>query len=189
VSGAGGRALGQGGNAADAALAAAAMLCVTERMWTGLGADAFAQVWRDGRLEGLDAAGPAPARAEPLEPVERTGPRSVTVPGAVRGWEALADRHSSLGLSAAVARAIDAAEQGVAIAPRAAAAWEKCDGPPQLGRRPRVGELHRPTDLAATLRLVAEEGPDAFYTGRVADAVASASWLEEEDLASYRPRW
>ena len=183
------RAIERGGNAADAALAAAAMLCVTEPMWTGLGGDVFAQVWRDGQLEALDAAGPAPARAEPLEPVDRTGPRSVTVPGAVRGWEVLADRHSRLGLSAALAPAVDAAERGVAIAPRAAAAWEKYDGPPELGPRPRVGELHRPTELAATLRLVAAEGPQAFYTGRVAEAITSATWLEEDDLAAYRPRW
>src|SRR5581483_10014791 len=55
------RALERGGNAADSALAAAAVLCVTEPMSTGIGGDCFAQVWRDGRLEGLDSAGPAPA--------------------------------------------------------------------------------------------------------------------------------
>ena len=57
------RALERGGNAADAALAAAAVLCVTEPMSTGIGGDCFAQVWRDGELEGLDSAGPAPASA------------------------------------------------------------------------------------------------------------------------------
>jgi gamma-glutamyltranspeptidase/glutathione hydrolase len=183
------RALEQGGNAADAALAAAAMLCVTEPMWTGLGGDAFAQVWRNGTLEGLDAAGPAPLRAEPLAPVDLTGPRSITVPGAARGWAALAERHARLGLDAALGPAIDAAARGVAIAPRAAAAWEQFGGPAALGPRPQVGEIYRPADLATTLRLVAEQGPDAVYSGRIAEAITSVSWLEEEDLAAYRPRW
>src|SRR6266545_7923821 len=75
------RALRRGGSAADAALAAAAVLCVTEPMSTGVGGDAFALVWREGTLEGLDAAGPAPAGAAPVAPVAKTGPRSVTVPG------------------------------------------------------------------------------------------------------------
>ena len=75
------RMLERGGNAADAALAATAMLCVTEPMSTGIGGDAFAIVSEGDRLEALDAAGPAPRRADPLTPVEPLGPNSVTVPG------------------------------------------------------------------------------------------------------------
>src|SRR5436190_11085429 len=97
------RALERGGNAADAALAAAAVLCVVEPMSTGIGGDCFAQVWHDGRLEGLDSAGPAPAAADPVEPVEETGPRSVTVPGAVAGWAAFTERYGRLGLDACLA--------------------------------------------------------------------------------------
>src|SRR5436190_7084434 len=84
------RVLERGGNAADAALAAAAVLCVTEPMSTGIGGDAFALIWDGERLYGLDAAGPAPLDADPLAPIEVRGPNSVTVPGAVRGWARIA---------------------------------------------------------------------------------------------------
>src|SRR5438093_636093 len=77
------RMLERGGSAADAALAAAAVLCVTEPMSTGVGGDAFALVWLDGRVHALDAAGASPRGADPATPVEPLGPRSVTVPGAV----------------------------------------------------------------------------------------------------------
>jgi gamma-glutamyltranspeptidase/glutathione hydrolase len=183
------RALERGGNAADAALAAAAVLCVAEPMSTGIGGDAFALVWREGKLEGLDAAGPAPLGAIPLTPVEEQGPRSVTVPGAVAGWAALAERHGRLGLDACLADAIEAAEQGVAASVRVAESWAASGGPEELGSPPRVGEMFRQPELAATLRAIAKLGAAAFYEGPVARAIASASWLEEEDLAAFAPRW
>jgi gamma-glutamyltranspeptidase/glutathione hydrolase len=183
------RALEGGGNAADAALAAAAVLCVAEPMSTGIGGDAFALVWRDGVLEGLDAAGPAPADATPLTPVAEQGPRSVTVPGAVAGWAALAERHGRLGLDACLADAIDAAEEGVAASVRVSEAWAAFGGPEELGAPPQVGEVFRQPELAGTLRAIAKVGPAAFYEGPVARSIASVSWLEEEDLASFVPRW
>ena len=183
------RMLERGGNAADAALAAAAVLCVTEPMSTGIGGDCFALVWRDGRLEGLDSAGPAPRSADPSAPVEENGPRSVTVPGAVAGWAALAERHGRLGLDACLEAAIDAAEQGFAIAPRTAEIWQLAGGPDELGPPPRVGEVVRFPELGATLRRTAAEGPPGFYSGSVAAAIAAASWLDENDLATFEPRW
>jgi gamma-glutamyltranspeptidase / glutathione hydrolase len=180
------RALERGGNAADAALAAAAVLCVTEPMSIGIGGDCFAQVWRDGELEGLDAAGPAPASAEP-DPVEQTGPQSVTVPGAVAGWAAFAERHCRLGLDGCLVDAIDAAEGGFAVTPRTAASWQLLGGP--LGEPPVVGDVVYQPELGVTLRRIAEEGPGAFYSGEVAEAICSVSWLEEDDLASFEPHW
>lgn len=192
------RVLERGGNAADAAIAAAAVLCVTEPMSTGVGGDAFALVWRDGRIEALDAAGPAPARAEPLEPVEQRGPRSVNVPGAVAGWAALAERHGRLGLAACLADAIDIAESGFPVGSRTAAAWQPRTSsvawasvvlPDEFAPAPSFGEVVRLPELARTLRTIAERGPDALYRGEIARAICSVCWLEESDLAAYRPGW
>ena len=183
------RMLEQGGNAADAALAAAAVCCVTEPMSTGIGGDAFALVWRDGQLDALDAAGPAPRNAAPSTPVAEHGPTSVTVPGAVAGWAELAQRHGRLGLDVCLGPAIDAAEQGFAVALRTAELWQRIAGPPELGPPPQVGDVVRLPELGATIRGIADQGPDAFYRGRVADAIAAASWLEQDDLAGYAPAW
>jgi gamma-glutamyltranspeptidase / glutathione hydrolase len=183
------RMLEQGGNAADAAIAAAAVLCVTEPMSTGIGGDCFAIVAHGTVLEGLDAAGPAPLGAAPLEPVAERGPTSVTVPGAVAGWAALAERHGRLGLDRCLADAVDIAERGYAAGWHVADVWRTVAAPPELGSPPAFGERVRLPELGATLRAIAEHGPDAFYRGAVAEAIASACWLDEGDLASYSPAW
>ena len=184
------RTLEQGGSAADAAVAASAVLCVTEPMSTSVAGDCFALVAREGELAGLDSAGPAPLGASPSAPIEEAGPTSVTVPGAVRGWAALCERYGRLGLDACLSHAIDAAEGGFAVAPMCAYYWNMAErAPSELGPPPRVGARVRLPELGATLRLIAEQGPDAFYTGRVGEAIVEASWLEESDLADYDARW
>jgi gamma-glutamyltranspeptidase/glutathione hydrolase len=193
------RAFERGGNAVDAALTAAAVLCVTEPMSTGIGGDAFAAVWSDGGLVGLDAAGPAPAAADPDEPVSERGPRSVTVPGAVAGWKALSERFGRLGLDACLAEAIDLASGGYRVSPVAAAAWDdtarrstawaKTVVPPELKPAPKAGELVRLPELAATLRRLSDEGAASLYRGELAERICAASWLDESDLAGYAPAW
>jgi gamma-glutamyltranspeptidase/glutathione hydrolase len=158
-------------------------------MATGVGGDAFALVWRDGELGALDAAGPAPRRADRLVPVADRGPRSVTVPGAVAGWAALADAYGRLGLDRNLADAIDVAERGFAVTPRTADAWAHSPAPRELSPAPRVGELVRQPELARTLRRIADDGPSAFYGGEIAASIASVTWVEEEDLGNFRPRW
>ena len=120
---AGVRALEAGGNAVDAALAAAAMLTVCEPPHNGVGGDAFAQLWFDGALHGLNGSGRAPAHIDAARRSTPCGPRSVTVPGAVRAWADLAERFGRLGLDAALAGAIDAARNGVAATARIAEHW------------------------------------------------------------------
>jgi gamma-glutamyltranspeptidase/glutathione hydrolase len=101
----------------------------------------------------------------------------------------LAEKYGLLGLDACLVPAIEAAEQGFAIAPRTAESWRVHGGPEELGPAPRVGDLVRFPELGATLRRIESEGPSGFYRGPVAEAIASASWLDEDDLAAFRPRW
>jgi gamma-glutamyltranspeptidase/glutathione hydrolase len=185
------RVLERGGTAADAAVAAAAILCVTEPMNTGIGGDCFALVAHDGTCVGLDSAGPAPLSAFPTTPVEQRGARSITVPGAVAGWAALSERFGRLGLDSCLGDAIDAAERGVAVSNRAAALWLS-EGPCPDGVGPaiaRVGDVVRMPEMGRTLRLIAEQGPRAVYAGRVAEAITSVSWLAEEDLSGFHSSW
>ena len=175
-----------GGNAVDAALAAAVVLTVAEPTDNGPGGDAFAIVWHDGVLHGLNGSGRSPGRIDEVR-VDDSGPRSVTVPGAVRAWADLAERFGRLGLDRALERGAELAERGVACTARIAHKWSLAGDPPFPA--PALGERFTIPDLAGTLRLLAGDGPDAFYRGRVAEAVAAASWLEEEDLAGHLSEW
>lgn len=182
-------ALEQGGNAVDAALAAAAVLPVVEPNLNGLGGDCFAQVWDDGELVGLNGSGRSPAVLD-HGAVDRFGPRSVTVPGAVAAWFDLSGRFGRLGLDGALGHAADLAERGLAATARVATLWQRSE---REGRAPfsapQIGERYRLPELAATLRRLAEQGPDGFYRGDVARAIASATWLDESDLAVHRSEW
>ncbi len=180
------RALERGGNAVDAALAAAAVLTVAEPTDNGPGGDAFALLWWDGELHGLNGSGRSPAVLD-SQRVDLAGPRSVTVPGAVRAWADLAARFGKLGLDEALAPAVDLAERGLACTARIADKWARAERAPRPA--PRAGERYRLPELGATLSRIAQDGPDAFYSGEVARAIASACWLSEEDLAAHRSEW
>jgi gamma-glutamyltranspeptidase/glutathione hydrolase len=176
----------EGGNAVDAALAAAAVLTVAEPTDNGLGGDAFATVWHEGRLYGLNGSGRAPRAIDEIR-VDGTGPRSVTVPGAVRAWADLAERFGRLGLDRAVGRAAELAGRGVACTARIADKWSRASSAPFAA--PRIGERFVLPDLASTLGVLAAEGPDGFYHGPVALAIASVTWLDESDLGEHESEW
>jgi gamma-glutamyltranspeptidase / glutathione hydrolase len=175
-----------GGNAVDAALAAATVLPVAEPTDNGLGGDAFGLVWHEGTLHGLNGSGRAPSVVDEIR-VDETGPRSVTVPGAVRAWADLAERFGRLGLDRALGRAAERARRGVACSARIAHKWAREPGAPFPA--PRVGECFVIPGLAETLDRLAAEGPDGLYRGPVAEAIAAASWLAEDDLAAHRSEW
>ncbi len=191
--------LAEGGNAVDAAVAAAAVLCVVEPMSTGVGGDAFALVWRDGELSGLNGSGRAPASvdADRVHAPIGYGPQSVTVPGAVAAWHDLLQRYGTLGLDGCLTPAIDVAENGFRVTPIIGSAWAQLA--PALAHdaelashftpAPAVGATARNRTLAKTLRHIAQHGPDGFYRGPIADAITEVSPLDLDDLADHRSEW
>ncbi len=202
--------LRKGGNAVDAALAAAICLTVVEPTGTGIGSDLFAIVWDGAELHGLNASGRAPAALTPerfagMEQVPRFGWDPVTVPGAVSGWVELARRFGSLPFEQLFEPAVKNAEAGFHVTPRTATGWARSaelHGQREEfarhflpgGRAPRAGELFRSPDQATTLQAIATTQGEAFYRGALAEKMAAAAardggLLTEADLAAHSADW
>jgi gamma-glutamyltranspeptidase/glutathione hydrolase len=210
--------LQRGGNAVDAALATAATLTVLEPTSNGLGSDAFALVWNEARLHGLNASGSAPAalplaaelRARGHQDMPADGWLSVTVPGAVDGWNALHQRFGRLSLADLLAPAITYAGDGFGVTPLIARQWQQAAERflPQTdpavvgwgttftptGRAPRAGERWAAPAHAQTLRGLAQRGLRDFYEGRLAEKIVDFSQstgglLTADDLAVHQSRW
>jgi len=206
--------LAAGGNAIDAAVAAAAVLNVTEPHMTGMGGDMFAILWdaESGRLVGLDASGKSGSNvdldallAEDEPEVPGSGPRSVTVPGALSGWSTLVETYGTMTLADVLAPAIRIAGDGFPVSPIIAQDWagtvnglRRDEGAAATflmdGEAPTPGEWFRNPDLARTFQRVADGGPEVFYGGElgreIVDGLAAlGGYLTIEDLASHEPRW
>jgi gamma-glutamyltranspeptidase / glutathione hydrolase len=198
-----------GGNAVDAAVAAAMTLTVVEPTGCGIGSDAFAILWDGTSLHGLNCSGRSPAAWTPERfgagPVPERGWNSVTVPGAVSAWVALLKRFGRLSPSKVAAPAIRHAREGYFVTPRIAELWRRnaavlSDQPGFAdcflpnGRAPRVGEMYRSEAHARTLELIAESDGEAFYRGALARAVAEdaarhGAALTLDDLGAHEPEW
>jgi gamma-glutamyltranspeptidase/glutathione hydrolase len=206
--------LKNGGNAIDAAVAAGAMIGLTEPMSCGVGGDLFAIVWdaKSQKLFGLNASGRAPYGATREFFAERGvaeipiyGPLSWSVPGCVDGWNQLLDRFGTKPLAELLEPAIRAATDGFQVSPVIGRSWLASE--PLLGRWPDSARTYMPTgqapgpgstfrnpDLARTYRLIAEGGRDAFYRGSIAREIVAASQklgglFELRDFSDHTGDW
>jgi gamma-glutamyltranspeptidase/glutathione hydrolase len=209
-------ALARGGNAVDAALAAAITLTVVEPTMNGLGGDCFAIVSEPGSpgtLHGLNASGRAPAgwsaawirdRHPGATVMPKIGWDSVTVPGQVSGWVALSKRFGKLPFADLFEAAIRYARDGFSVTPVIARQWQTYAGTLHAqpgfgefllaGRAPRPGERWRMPAQAATLEEIAATGGESFYRGPIAARIAAfaracGATLTESDLAAQQPEW
>ena len=204
--------LRSGGHAVDAALAANAVLCLVEPTGAGLGGDMFAMVWdaTEKKLHGINGSGRSP-RSLTLERLQQEGsipprgPLSVSVPGCVDGWYLLHERFGRVPFADLLAPAIDYAKGGFPVSDVIAQEWEQnvqaLSGFPTFvenftrsGRAPRAGEIFSNPHLARTLEILAQEGRDAFYKGRLAEQMVAhmqehGGYLSLQDLAEHGGEW
>jgi gamma-glutamyltranspeptidase/glutathione hydrolase len=206
------RILAQGGNAVDAAVAVNAALGVFAPMANGIGGDLFAIVYeaKTGKLYGLNASGWSPAgltldvlKTKGFSKMPQTGIDSVTVPGAVDGWEKLLKRFGRKTLADLLAPAIRYAEEGFPVTEIFSSYW--VDSEKKLltnsaqtfllnGHAPRPGEMFRNPDLAWSLKQIAKHGRKAFYEGEIAKRILATSGelggkMTAEDLAKFSSQW
>jgi gamma-glutamyltranspeptidase / glutathione hydrolase len=206
--------LERGGNAIDAAVAANAMMGLVAPMSNGIGGDLFVIVYdaKSGKLYGLNASGWAPAalsidslKKQGFQDMPPRGIQSVTVPGAVDGWQKLEDRFGKKKLAEALAPAIRTAEDGFPVTEWISGLWQanaeflrgnEAAAHTYLpdNRAPVVGQIFRNPDLAHSLRFIAQGGRDAFYKGEIAKAIIETSHRHggthsEKDFAEYSAEW
>ncbi|HEU4629464.1 MAG TPA: gamma-glutamyltransferase [Gemmatimonadaceae bacterium] len=206
--------LRDGGNAIDAAVAAAAVLSVTEPHMTGIGGDMFAIVWlaRERKLVALNASGRAGSlmtretlQARGFRPGSQQGAMSVTVPGALAGWELLVRTYGRRTLAEALQPAIAYARDGFPVSPIIAAQWADQTDFLQRdsaaaatflpgGHAPKAGEWFRNPDYARTLQVIADSGIGTFYGGSIGQRIvarlaALGGFLTLDDLRRNAPDW
>ena len=206
--------LQDGGNAMDAAITMAAVLAVARPHMNGIGGDTFLLYYdaESGKVHALNGSGYSGSKAslEAMkaaghEEMPETGPASVSVPGAVGAWSAGLEKFGSLSWQQALDPAVKLAREGLPVSERLskdiAGSEEKLRRDDEAARvylpdgsPPAPGSVLRQENLAATLAKIQAEGPEAFYTGEVAEKIVShlellGGFLTVEDFAAYRPEW
>jgi len=203
-----------GGNAIDAAVAAAGVLAVVEPMMTGPGGDMFALLWsaKEKKLVALNASGRAGSLMSREELVKRgrtrmpsRGIETVTVPGAVAGWDALLKKYGTMTLSQVLQPAIGYADRGFVVTPVISGDWAgqrtilaNDEGARATflveGEPPKAGDWFRNPDMANSLRQIAKEGPSALYGGTLGQKIIAhvqklGGFLTLDDLKKNQPTW
>jgi gamma-glutamyltranspeptidase/glutathione hydrolase len=211
---AGAQILQRGGSAMDAAITANAVLGVTEPMMNGMGGDLFLIYWdaKAGKLYGLNSSGWAPQKLtidflarQGITSMPHDGIQTVTVPGAVEGWSQAHHRFGRLPWKELFTAAIYYAEHGYAVPEIVHDYWvpeevklQKTEESRRVflpgGHVPEQGEKFVNPDLAKALRMVAEQGRDAFYKGAIAQAIVQTSsvfggTMQPADLADFSAEW
>jgi gamma-glutamyltranspeptidase/glutathione hydrolase len=199
-----------GGNAADAAVTAAAVLSVVEPHMTGIGGDCFCMIARPGKpvwaYNGCGRAGRAASldalRKQEIDTIALDSVHAVTVPGAIDAWGAVLAAHGRNGLDRALGPAIRYAEEGFPVAARIAWDWSQLESKLSAdpgavrhylprGQAPGEGDVIKLPALGQTLRTIAASGPRAFYEGPIAQDMATTlagrgSFLTVEDFGDHR---
>ncbi len=200
----------QGGNAADAAVAAAAVLDVVEPFSTGCGGDAFALLHQPGArsplsFNGSGRSGSLVTLDDLLEKgwtqVPSSGGPSVTVPGAMHLWFHMIEKYGTLTMEDVFRDAMHYAESGFPVSPIVAASWLDTINRLQnraakqtfsiRGKGPRIGETMKNPELAAVFKIVAEEGVEVFYSGDIATRIVRTvrqndGFLTMQDMKDHR---
>jgi gamma-glutamyltranspeptidase / glutathione hydrolase len=207
--------LKRGGNAADAAVATAAMLGVTEPYSAGIGGDMFAIYYsaKKRKLYGLNASGWSPSswsldnfNDRDITEIPIHGAQSITVPGTVDGWDQLLKRFGTMGFRQVLAPSVKIATQGFGLTERIHSDWRFMEPDLQQdpessevylrdGKAPPLYSIFRNPDLARAYRVLQREGRDAFYEGPIADAIVervnrgdALPWTRS-DLSDFRSEW
>ncbi len=212
ASDAGAKVLEAGGNAVDAAIAANAVMGVTEPYVNGMGGDLFAIYYeaKTGKLYGLNSSGWAPKaltidylKAHQIDKLDPIGVHTVTIPGCVAGWDALRRRFGTMPLDKLLRSAIFYAENGFPLAEKNARYWTSKTFLSQPGYKetympggvkPGVGDVFKNPALANSLRQVAEHGRDGFYHGPLTEVMVKFLQSQGgthtiEDFADFEPEW
>jgi gamma-glutamyltranspeptidase/glutathione hydrolase len=210
--------LKSGGNAFDAVIAAAAVLTVVEPTSNGIGGDAFAILWSDGKIHGINGSGRTSKKLTSdwlknngFDKIPQKGALPVTVPGGVSVWAEINEKFGRLPLSEVLKPAVEIAKEGFAVQPTVAKNWKNAVKAHKTiadesfmkpwfnhftidGRAPKPGEVFSSLEQAETLELIGATNGEAFYRGVLAEKIAAfikenGGLLDEEDLKAFRAEW